>query len=130
MLAVLVVGWMLRPRRVVVDGLSMRPALEPGDRLVVGPGRARVGRIVVVDLGGGRPLAVKRVAARVRGAVWVVGDDLAHSTDSRSLGWIARGRIHGVVWWRYGPSDRRGRVAPAPSSDSTAGLPTIPSTIT
>ncbi|MER5640912.1 S26 family signal peptidase [Kitasatospora sp. NPDC002227] len=52
--AVLVARWMVRHRFAVmnVDGISMEPALQHGDRLLVRrckPARVRAGRIVVVE---------------------------------------------------------------------------------
>src|SRR5947209_2298944 len=74
------VVWRWRPiRRVEVRGDSMRPTLEPGDRLlVVRGGPARVGDVVAV--GDPRTPArtmLKRVAARGPAGVTVLGDNAA-----------------------------------------------------
>ncbi len=89
----------------------MRPALEPGDRLLVtGVGRVRPGRIVALaDPRDGRIL-VKRVAARDRAGVDVRGDDPDASTDSRTFGPVAPAAILGVAVYRYAPADRVGRI--------------------
>jgi nickel-type superoxide dismutase maturation protease len=105
------VVWRWRPiRRVEVRGDSMRPTLEPGDRLlVVRGGPARVGDVVAV----GDPRApartmLKRVAARGPAGVTVLGDNAAASTDSRSLGPLPPAAVRGRAVYRYFPDDRRG----------------------
>jgi nickel-type superoxide dismutase maturation protease len=118
-----VAAWVLARRlaRVEVTGPSMRPSLEPGDRLVVMVAprwwTPRAGHVVAV---GGPPphrrLLVKRVA-RVEGArVHVHGDDLEHSTDSRSFGPVPRAAVVGPAVYRYWPPDRAGRLRPGRES--------------
>ena len=79
----------LRPLgRVVVEGGSMRPVLEPGDRLLlVRRRRYPPGAVVAVaDPRDGR-LLVKRVAAVTpEGRLVVAGDEPEASTDSRTFG--------------------------------------------
>src|SRR5205823_12371876 len=72
-------------RRVEVAGDSMRPTLEPGDRLVVwAPGPVRAGDLVAVrDPRNPARTVVKRVAAVGGEGVAVVGDNPDASTDSR-----------------------------------------------
>jgi len=107
-----VVGlWWGRPvRRVEVRGDSMRPGLEPGDRLLVARGvPLRVGHVVAV--GDPRQPArtlVKRVAARGPEGLTVLGDNPVASTDSRSLGPLAAGSVWGRAVYRYFPDGRRG----------------------
>jgi len=97
-------------RRVAVTGNSMRPALEPGDRvLAVRTRRARAGDLVVVrDPRATGRLLVKRVAAVGAHGVEVLGDNAAASTDSRVFGPVP------VVWgralYRYAPAARAGRL--------------------
>ena len=103
--------WRSRPLgRVEVAGDSMRPALEPGDRLlVVRGGPVRVGQVVAV--GDPRPTPrtlVKRVAAIGPDGVTVLGDNAAASTDSRVLGPVPASAIRGRAFYRYFPDDRRG----------------------
>jgi len=86
----------------------MAPTLLEGDRVLATRGRVRRGVIVVVELGGGRPPAVKRVAARSGPWLWVLGDAPRVSTDSRQLGWLPRRRVLGVLRWRYAPAARVG----------------------
>jgi len=98
----------------------MIPTLAPGDRLLVDPrpvkvGSFRVGDVVVLkDPEDRARLLVKRVAARddPPGTVRVQGDARSDSRDSRVFGPIPHGSLVGVVWYRYLPTDRRGRVGP------------------
>lgn len=85
-------------RRVV--GTSMLPGLEPGNIVVVRH-RVRaihVGDIVVFSEGGLEK--IKRVHKLDAERVYVLGDNLAYSIDSRSFGWIDRRHILGRVVWR------------------------------
>jgi inner membrane protease subunit 1 len=113
--------WRWRPFRVEIEGGSMEPTLESGDwALAVRAHRSRSGDVVVVEHPG-RPgfELVKRVVAgpddrapdgRELGEeeVWVEGDALAASTDSRSFGPVGSdavvGRVVLVLWpparWR------------------------------
>jgi nickel-type superoxide dismutase maturation protease len=104
--------FVLRPiRRVEVGGDSMRPTLEPGDRLLVlhGP-RPRPGDLVTVrDPRDPARILVKRVASVSGGAVTVAGDNPSHSTDSRVFGTLPAASVGGRVVYRYHPEHRRGR---------------------
>ena len=99
-----------RSRRFAVEGRSMAPTLEPGDWLVVTPlprwgGGLRRGWLVVAR----RPdrpevEVVKRVAAVGEdGAVTLLGDNPAASTDSRQFGAVPASAVVGVAWLRYWP---------------------------
>ena len=107
----------LRPRRVVVEGLSMTPTLEPGDRLlvlrrrIVSPGDV----VALRDPRDRTQLLVKRVAAVTADAVRVLGDNEGSSTDSRSFGAVGRSDVVGTVVRRYGPAGRQGGL-PTPSA--------------
>ena len=118
------------PWRVIVAEASMRPALEPGDWLLVDPTvRAwpRRGTIVVVREPDGDLLAIKRVFARpgdvLRTATgpirlgpdeaWLLGDDRTVSRDSRAYGPVALDRLVARAWFCYGPGGRTGRLDPA-----------------
>jgi nickel-type superoxide dismutase maturation protease len=96
-------------RRIVVEGDSMRPTLEPGDRVVcVRARRVHTGDLVAVhDPRDGR-LLVKRVATV--DPLTVVGDNAEASTDSRAFGPVARRDVVGRVVYRYLPEERRGRL--------------------
>jgi len=98
--------------RVAVEGRSMRPTLEPGDRLLLVRRRTyRPGAIVaLVDPRDGR-LLVKRVAAVTDdGRLVVAGDDPAASTDSRTFGPVPRALVRGQAVHRYAPPGRAGRT--------------------
>ena len=104
-------------RRVKVAGLSMAPALLPGDRLlVVRMGRPRPGDVVALpDPRQPARVIVKRVAAVEGRRVTVLGDDPSQSTDSRAFGPVDRADLFGRAVYRYWPAARRGRPAPRPA---------------
>jgi nickel-type superoxide dismutase maturation protease len=103
--------WRWRPvGRVEVTGDSMRPALLPGDRLLVLRGR-RIHSGDVVAVADPRQPArtmVKRVAGRSGAGVTVLGDNPAASTDSRAFGPVPSSTVRGRAVYRYFPADRRG----------------------
>ncbi len=129
--------WVWLRRRlftVTVRGLSMRPALQPGDRVLarrVPLAAVRAGQIVVVaapDGDAGVPWLIKRVAAvpgdpvppwldRARASrvppdcFLVLGDNAAVSRDSRHLGFLAAGDLLGVVVRRPGTRTTPSTVA-------------------
>ncbi len=114
------------PWRVAVDEASMRPAIEPGDWLLVDPTVRRWprrGSIVVVREPGSDLLVIKRVAGRPADVVrtefgplrlapdeaWLEGDAPA-SHDSRHYGPVAVDRLVARAWLRYAPLGRFGRL--------------------
>lgn len=102
-----------RWRRLAVRGESMRPALEPGDRVLVAPPwRVRPGDVVALD-DPERPgaLVVKRVASVADDRVMVHGDRHELSVDSRHYGAVPLRSVRGIVVYRYQPPHRAGRVA-------------------
>jgi nickel-type superoxide dismutase maturation protease len=101
-----------RLRRLEVSGHSMRPTLEPGDRLLLlRSRRARAGDLVVVpDPRQPARLVVKRVVVASGGGLTVRGDNPAASTDSRQFGTVPKASVWGRVVYRYGPDRRRGRI--------------------
>ena len=108
---------LIRPRRVLVEGLSMTPTLQPGDRLLVvrRPGPRPGAVVAVADPRTPSRVLVKRVTSLVGDEVVVHGDNPAASTDSRDFGPVARQALLGTAVVRYRPRDRIGRLAPAPS---------------
>lgn len=77
----------------------MLPALKPGSIVVAvkRPGRIVPGAVVVFVHDGMEK--IKRVQAIEDGRVYVVGDNLALSTDSRDFGWLDRSAIVARVCW-------------------------------
>lgn len=102
----------LAARRVEVRGDSMRPTLEPGDRLVVvRTRRCRPGHLVALaDPRQPWRLVVKRVETASAAGVTVRGDNAGTSTDSRHYGPVAPGSVRGRAVYRYSPEWRRGRL--------------------
>ena len=99
--------------RFVVQDTSMRPALQPGDRLLVMRWLpARPGDIVVCrDPEQSSQFIAKRVAQRLaNGELFVLGDNPNVSRDSRFFGPVPRRLVVGRVLWRYLPPERRGRL--------------------
>jgi signal peptidase I len=134
-LGVLALAVLVARRRyamVTVDGPSMRPALEPGDRVLIRRhrlGRVRAGQVVVArkpwpgqrwgdpQPGPGSEVTwlIKRVAGvGPAGDLWLLGDNAAQSWDSRQWGRFPPDKIHGVVLtvFRAGSRDRPAPAAP------------------
>lgn len=99
-----------RIRRVAVVGDSMRPTLEPGDRVLAvrGPRPRRGDLVVVRDPRFPERLVVKRVSAVGPAGVEVLGDNAPASTDSRSFGPVRN--VWGTAVYRYAPAARAGRL--------------------
>jgi nickel-type superoxide dismutase maturation protease len=91
-----------------VEGLSMLPTLQPGDRVLLRRRRRRghlaPGTLVAfVDPRPGETrLVVKRVVAVDGDQVRVLGDNPSASTDSRTYGPLDRVSIPWIVLRRYG----------------------------
>ena len=106
-------GRLLPLRRFVVEDTSMRPALQPGDRLFVFQWpRPKPGDLVVLkEPDRQRTFAVKRVARlEPNGDVVVQADNPNVSRDSREFGPVPRQLIVGRVIFRYLPAKTRGRL--------------------
>lgn len=82
-------------RRVV--GRSMEPSLYDGRFVLARKKPPRVGDVVVA-LQNGREV-VKRISSVQDDHYILLGDNGAHSTDSRTLGGVDRQNIRGVVVW-------------------------------
>ena len=91
-------------RRIRIEGDSMAPTLRPEDHVLIDPacysrGTARVGDVVLAR----HPLQtdvllVKRVASiDATGRVFVIGDNLNESSDSRSFGSLRTDAVIGKV---------------------------------
>jgi signal peptidase I len=113
----------------MVEGPSMDPTLEDGDRVIVDLWSLRRrlprnGEIVLLAGPADEPL-VKRVARIPAGGApatllftdsplepsfFVLGDNPRASSDSRSFGTVPRHRIRGRVVWRYWPVSRMGSI--------------------
>jgi signal peptidase I len=110
---------------VAVVEASMRPAIEPGDWLLVDPtvGRwPRRGSVVVIREPDSGALAIKRIAAGPGDTVpfgegflhlapdeaWLLGDDLESSIDSRRYGPVPLELLVARAWFRYWPLRRFG----------------------
>jgi signal peptidase I len=131
LLAVGGVTWTTRHLAIpwTVDGPSMEPTLQPGDRVLVSLRAYRrrapaVGDIVLLAGPSGVPM-VKRIGKRPVGGrppedllrarpgepvFWVVGDHRIASDDSRRFGRVPRHRIAGKVVFRYWPLSRWGSI--------------------
>jgi hypothetical protein len=97
---------------VVVRGRSMAPTLLDGERLLVrgGPRAARLareGRLAVVRLPGGRPLAVKRLAHRDGDGWWVERDNPLEGVDSWAVGAVPDADVLAVAVARLWPRPGR-----------------------
>lgn len=115
-------------RRIVVEGRSMLPALEPGDRLLVVrlPRRwpLRAGDLVALrDPRRSERLLVKRVVAAAAGQVVVAGDNDTESTDSRGFGPVRRTEVWGRAAYRYAPAARAGRLRRSGASPARQSAP-------
>ena len=99
----------------MVSGDSMRPALRPGDRLLVDYRRRPSPGDLVVARVPGRPPVVKRASERRTTEVgehgwWLLSDDPDRGTDSRTFGAVAETDITAVVVMRIWPLGRRPAV--------------------
>ena len=82
-----------------VEGLSMLPAFTHGKVVVAWRfKRPRVGDVVIVRHH--RLEIIKRVDQIKEGAVYLLGDNPAESTDSRQFGWLPLRAVIGVVFRR------------------------------
>lgn len=81
-----------------VRGESMAPALGDGQVIVGVTGRAvYVGDVVVVVVARDKKELIKRVIHTDKNKVWIEGDNVSRSTDSRHFGWIAKSDILGSM---------------------------------
>ncbi len=80
-----------------VSGNSMAPTLKDGKLVLIWQWSTKPteGRIVVITHNGLEK--IKRVQQVRSGQIFVVGDNQAHSTDSRQFGWLDQACITGRV---------------------------------
>ncbi len=112
--ATLAAGALLARRytRYCIRGASMEPAFHDGDFVVVDRAayrRAapRAGQVVIATDPREPARTVVKRAAEVTGAdVTLLGDNAAHSTDSRMYGPVPREAVIGRVVFRYWPLRR------------------------
>ena len=107
-------GWLVWRyfERVEVSGLSMAPALQPGDRLLLRRARSvRPGDVVAASdpRQPARPV-LKRVRDVSQEGVFLLGDNPEHSTDSRQFGPVPIKSVTGKAIYRYAPPGRTGRL--------------------
>jgi Peptidase S24-like len=103
-----------RPGLARVRGRSMEPTLHDGDLLLVLWGaRPRPARLAVVELPGGRPLSVKRLASRQDGGWWVERDNPAEGVDSWVVGVLPPTAVRALVLARL-PSGSPSRLRRRP----------------
>lgn len=112
----------------IVEGRSMVPTLQPGDRLLVESWTyrqrpPRPGEVVLAaDPRRPRRELAKRVAAVGAGSLTLVGDG-ARSTDSRTFGAIPLEKVKWRALARYWPPRRVGRIPGPPATGSGAKAP-------
>ena len=77
----------------------MLPGLRPGQVVFAWrrPARIYPGDVLIIRHDGMEK--IKRAARVEQARVFVVGDNLVMSTDSRHFGWIAREQVLGKVCW-------------------------------
>lgn len=93
--------------RFIVEGDSMNPTYQKGDRLFIDPLFWRItglknGDVIVLRDPRDSRLILKRIKDILRaGKIFVVGDNETQSTDSRHFGPISQKHIIGRVWRKY-----------------------------
>ncbi len=88
---------MIFVRRVV--GGSMKPKLVSGQLLLATAlfRRLRPGQVVIIEHQGKQK--VKRIERVNHGRIFVIGDNLKASTDSRHFGWLNSNQVIARVVW-------------------------------
>jgi len=105
-----------RFERYVVEGRSMMPTLQDGDWVLIDrrayKAEPRPGDVVVAhDPRDSARLIFKRVNhVDLHKRAWLLGDNVAESTDSRVFGGVTADAVGGKVVWRYWPLAHFGPV--------------------
>ena len=92
--------WLGFRQRVLVEGRSMMPVLQPGEEVLVAKRPYNIGDFVVARHPFKKTLLIKRLAELRPDGCWLVGINESESTDSRSLGVFAEDSVLGVVTCR------------------------------
>ena len=80
----------------------MLPTLQPGDFLLVKRTQDFfIGDLVVVLQGENK--LIKRVVDEQQNQIWLSGDNVRQSNDSRDFGWMDKNQVFGRVILRYWP---------------------------
>lgn len=86
-------------RRVV--GKSMAPRLSSGKIVIASPllRKLKPGQVVILEHHGKEKIKrIERIDPD-KGNLFVIGDNLEASSDSRHFGWITRKAVRGRVFW-------------------------------
>ena len=84
-------------QRVVIEGESMLPLLEPGDEVLMSSRSPEPGQLVVAQHPFKSVLLIKLLDSCEQDRCWLLGLNPAESTDSRSLGNFSKQALLGVV---------------------------------
>lgn len=81
-----------------VDGASMEPTLKSGTIVIaIKAKQLKVGNVVIAELDGRQ--VIKRISHIDNDEYHLLGDNLKHSSDSRTKGAVCRSKIYGRVVW-------------------------------